>query len=207
MVFIFVFTLVVGASIIITSLSPKAYLGKARIKLEYKEANGKSTRAERRTYDPILAGTETRIINSEAILNQVIGELNLNAAWGKKYFSDETLKTWESLAILRNRIDIHPLPGTTLIEVKAFDDNPGDAAKIANTVVKVYADYAATNADEPQVEIVDSAYAYNAPVRPNKALNLTIGIFAGILLGVIAGTGIALFVFLKDRKSLRTPEI
>ena len=198
-VFLLVFTLVAAAGMVITSILPKAYLGTARLRLEYKD--GQSARSERRAYDPVLAKTEAGMINSELILKRVISGLNLNETWGKKYFNGETLKSWECLNILKSRIEVHPIVNTPFIQIRTFDDNPADAAKLANAIVTTYADYAATNADEPQVLIVDSAYASPVPVRPNKVLNIALGFGAGIFLGLLAGTGAALFVYLKARKA------
>lgn len=197
--FLFVFMLVCGASIIITFAIPRAYASTARIKVEYKEADSKPASEEKENYDPVLAKTEAEVINSGLILGKAIDELNLNVTWGKKYFNNETLRTSETLAFLKRRIDIRPITNTTLIQVRVYDDKPGDAAEIANTIVNVYANYAATNANEPRVQIVDSAYANDFPVRPNTTLDIFLGVLAGIFLGSVAGAGFALVLFLKNR--------
>lgn len=197
------FMLVCGASIIITYSIPKAYASTARIKVEYKEADSNQASEEKENYDPVLAETEAEVINSELILGKVIDELNLNVAWGKKYFNNETLTTSETLAFLKHRIDIRPIINTTLIQVRVYDDKPGDAAEIANTIVNVYANYTSTNANEPRVQIIDCAHANDFPVRPNTTLDITLGVLAGIFLGSVAGAGFALVLFLKNRDPSR----
>jgi capsular polysaccharide biosynthesis protein len=197
--FLFVFMLVCGASIIITSTIPKAYASTARLKVEYKETDSRQANAEKETYDPVLAKTEAEVINSELIMKKVIDELNLNVTWGEKYFNHKTLTTLETLALLKHRIDIHPIPDTTLIQVRVFDEKPEDAAEVANTIVNVYANYVATNANEPQVQIIDSAYPNDLPVRPNTTLDIFLGAVAGIFFGSVAGAGFALVLFLKNR--------
>ncbi|MGO8836094.1 MAG: YveK family protein [Limisphaerales bacterium] len=203
-VFIFVFTLACGASIIITAISTKSYESTARIKVDYKGAEGKQTRVGEETYDPVLAKTEAEVIKSERIMRKVVGELNLNVVWGKKYSNGETLKTWESMEFLKRRTDIRPVLNTTLIQIRAFDENPEDAATIANTIVKVYSNYAATNSDGLHMQIVESAYAEEFPVRPNKTLNVFLGALVGIFLGGGLGMVSALIFFFKNRKSTET---
>jgi capsular polysaccharide biosynthesis protein len=200
-VFVFVSTLVFGISVVATSLGPKAYASAARVEVKYKPAEGKQTRSEKRFFDPSLAKTESEVINSEVVMTKAIGNLNLNVVWGKKYYNDETRKTWESLKILKGRTIIRPVPDTTLIEIRVYDDNPDDAATTANGIAKAYTSYVATNDNNLQAQIIDSAYATNTPVRPNKALNYFWGIVTGFLLGLLAGAGIALIVFLKNRKA------
>jgi capsular polysaccharide biosynthesis protein len=199
--FLFVFMLVCGATVFITFNLPKVYASTARIKVSHKEADSAPAGREKVVYDPVLAKTEAEVINSELIMRKVIDELNLNVTWGKKYLNNETLTSLETLDILKHRTDIHPVPETTLIQVRVFDDKPESAAEIANSIVAVYAIYAATNSNEPQVQIIDSAYANDFPVRPNVTLNIFIGIFAGIFLGSVAGAGFVLVLILKNRKS------
>ena len=135
-------------------------------------------------------------VNSELILNRVIKDLNLNEAWGKKYYSGENRKTWESLKILQGRMNVRPLADTMLIQVSIYDDNPAEAAILANAVARAYVGYAATNAEEPLAQMADAAFANPVPVSPNKAKNLAVGIFVGIVLGLVAGSGVVWWVAL-----------
>lgn len=205
-VFIFVFTLVFGISVVCTSIAPKSYVGGTRIEVKYKFTDGKQSRSEKEYYDIALAKTESGVINSEVVLRKAIHDLDLNNAWGKKYFHGETLKTWETLDILKGRIIVRPIPDTTLMEIRVYDDNPIDAAATANGVAQAYAGYVATNRVELEVQIIDSAYPAKNPVRPNKSLNYFFGVVTGVFLGLLAGTGVALIVFLKNRKALQISE-
>jgi len=206
-VFFFVFTLACGTSMIITTCSIKSYESTARIKVEYKEAAGKRARSSGEAYDPVLAKTETGVIKSDLIMRKVVGDLNLTEVWGKKYFAGETLKTSQATEFLKRRTDVRPVLDTALIQIRAFDENPEDAATIANTIVKNYSNYAATNTDELLVQIIDSAHAEEYPVRPNKPLNIMLGVLAGIFLGTGLGAGSALFCFLKNRSSSKYPAL
>lgn len=187
-VFLCVFTLSVGVSMINTRLTPKAYAATARIAIESRE--DKPIRPNKRLNRPAMLRKATAVVNSELILNRVIKELNLNEAWGKKYYSGENRKTWESLKILQGRMYVRPLADTTLIQVRIYDDNPAEAAILANAVARAYVGYAATNAEEPLAQMADAAFANPVPVSPNKAKNLVVGIFAGIVLGLVSGSGV-----------------
>ena len=82
---------------------------------------------------------------------------------------------------------IHSVPATALIKIQTYNDNPEDAATIANSIAKAYTNYTATNNNEVLAQIVDSAYANKIPVRPNKPLNYTLGILIGLFLGFLTG--------------------
>lgn len=188
-VFLLVFTLVVCSSLIYTSISPKAYTSAARVRIDARVY---------KTTDLDLIKSETLMLGSDLILKRVIANLNLNVTWGKKYFDGKTLKSWESLEILKGRMNVHSLANTSLIEVRVFEDNPQDAALLANAIVSAYVDYAVTNSEEPKVQIVDTAKSSLIPVRPNKALNLTIGCLVGIVLGLFISGGIWVLLFMKN---------
>jgi capsular polysaccharide biosynthesis protein len=201
-VFVFVFTLVFGISVVTTALEPKSYAAAARVEVKHKSSDdGAKTRSKNHFYDSNLAKTESEIVMSEVVMRKLIGGLDLNVAWGKKYFAGETLKTWETLAILKGRTSIRPIPDTTLISVCLYDDNPEDAALLANSLAKAYTSYVATNRTDLEAQIIDSAYAMKTPVRPNKALNYLFGILIGGFLGLLAGAGIALAFFIKNRRA------
>jgi len=135
-----VFLMVFGASTLITFLLPESYASTARIKVEPHGAptNGQTTS---RTYDPYLVQTEFEVLQSEVILNKVIESLNLNAVWGKKYAGGEKLKTSETLALLKGRLDLRPVGHTSLIEIRMFSEDPAEAAQVANAVAEAYRDH------------------------------------------------------------------
>jgi capsular polysaccharide biosynthesis protein len=120
-------------------------------------------------------------------LKKVVERLDLNAAWGKKYTSGEKLKTSESLQLLKGRLEVRPVRNTSLIEIRAFSDTPSEAANLANTVTDAYVQYARASSDGIRVEVVDTAIPGLRPVRPNKPLNIIIGIVTGVILGLACG--------------------
>ena len=89
-------------------------------------------------YDPYFIQTEFELIQSEVILGKVIEDLDLNKEWGKKYANGDRLKTSETIALLKARIDLRPVRNTSLIEIRVFSEKAEEAAKIANAIAEAY---------------------------------------------------------------------
>src|SRR5471030_1522108 len=84
-----------------------------------------------RTYDPFFLQTTFEIIQSQVVLSNVISSLNLNEAWGKKYYNGETLKTTETMELLKNRIHLDTVRNTKLIAITVLSDDKNEAARLA----------------------------------------------------------------------------
>jgi uncharacterized protein involved in exopolysaccharide biosynthesis len=167
------------------------------------------------SYDPYFIQTEFEVLQSGLVLDAVIAQLNLNVEWGRKYFNGETLKTTETLEILKGRLSLAPVRGTKLIAITVYSDDPREAARVANAIGEAYRDYRnRTRAEQlakavevlppgpqrdaaqlalqkPQptlVQIVDRAEPGKYPVKPNKPLNLALGAVAGGLLGLVVAS-------------------
>ena len=135
-----VFLLVVITATLVTFILPESFSSTARIKIERDQTDiaGIAERGQFAAYDPYFIQTEFEVIQSEVILGNVITDLDLNKEWGKKYANGETLKTPETMAILKGRMDLRPVRNTSLIEIRVFSDRPDEAAKIANAVAQAY---------------------------------------------------------------------
>ncbi len=134
--FALVFFLVLLVSVVVTFILPESYASTARLKVE-PDAPVSAAPA----YDPYFAQTTFEIIQSQLVLEPVIKTLNLNTAWGKKYFNGETLKTTESLEILKQRLQLSPVKNTALIAITVYSDDRKEAAVIANAIAASYRDY------------------------------------------------------------------
>jgi serine/threonine protein kinase/capsular polysaccharide biosynthesis protein len=186
--FLLVFLLVFGAAVFITSILPESFISTARVKLtpnstEVPPPPGYS--APSGTYDPYLMQTECEVMQSEAILGSVIKELNLDQEWGRHYGSGQALNAAETMTLLKSRMTVRPLRNTSLISISIYADQPEEAARIANEIVKAYKDR--DNLGPFQVEVVDQAMPATSPIRPNKPLNLALGALFGLVLGAGAG--------------------
>jgi capsular polysaccharide biosynthesis protein len=161
--------------------------------------------------DPYFLQTTFEIIQSQTVLSPVIDKLHLNTVWGKKYTGGGPLKTEDTLEMLKNRISLTPERNTKLINITVYSEDKNEAAQIANAIAKSYQDYRiqfqAGKLDAqipkfPTVTIIDTAKPGQAPVRPNKPLNIAFGAGLGIFLALIVG-GIAAFLIRK--RTRKTP--
>jgi Mg-chelatase subunit ChlD/anti-sigma factor RsiW len=115
---------------------------KARIKVEndVTDIQGMSGNPSYIAFDPYFIQTTFEMMQSEAVLGKVVDALNLESAWANKS-GGEKLERSEAIAELKQRLDLHVVPNTKLIEIGAKSKDPKEAADIANAVAKAYADY------------------------------------------------------------------
>jgi capsular polysaccharide biosynthesis protein len=170
-----VFLLVVATTTLITFILPASYSSTVRIKPGW-------------TVNDRAGQLESESIQSDAVLGKVIDDLDLNQAWGKKYAGGTLLKTSKSVALLKARLDIRPVRTTDLIEIRAFSDDASEAAKLANAIAQSYRAY---RSSAFSIKIVDKAVPGLRPVRPNKPLNIALGLLGGMFLALAAGVGMA----------------
>jgi len=139
-------------------MTPESYASRARIALEH-EATGLQTQQSPSSpgdrYDPVLIQTECGLIRSEVILDPVIGRLDLNDVWSKKYNYDGKFKTTDSRAALKPLLEVKPVRGTSLIDITVYSDDKLEAANIANSIAEVYKDYRETKAKERTAQLLD----------------------------------------------------
>ncbi|MEI8041833.1 MAG: von Willebrand factor type A domain-containing protein [Verrucomicrobiota bacterium] len=111
-----------------------------RLKVEQDQSDimGLSNRGSTVGYDPYFVQSETEVLQSEAVLGKVAENLDLKKAWAGKKGAGDALTTAETVQLLKNSLDVHPVPNTSLLEIRAKSDKPEEAAKIANAVAEVY---------------------------------------------------------------------
>jgi uncharacterized protein involved in exopolysaccharide biosynthesis len=115
-------------------LRPSEYQATVRIQIE----PNINTSGSEESYDPYFIQTEFEMIQSEAVLGKVIESLNLNVEWGKKYAGGRTLETNETVGLLKRRLNFYPVFNTKFIDIGVTDENPIEAAKIANAIAETY---------------------------------------------------------------------
>jgi capsular exopolysaccharide synthesis family protein len=140
---VFLITAIIATAV--TFILPESYSSTARIKVEQdvKDITGMngSVTASMSPFDPYFIQTTFEIMQSEIVLSNVIAKLDLNDKWGKKYNNGETLKTTETMLILKNNMLLTPVRNTKLIAITVYSDDPKEAAQIANVVAESYRDY------------------------------------------------------------------
>ncbi len=138
-----VFLLVVITATLVTFILPESFSSSARIKIERDQSDipGMTERSFAGSYDPYFIQTEFEVIQSELILGKVVHDLDLNKEWGKKFANGDTLKTTETISLLKGRMDLRPVRNTSLIEIRIYSDRPDEAARIANAVAAAYKEH------------------------------------------------------------------
>jgi len=137
-----VFLLVVLTTTAVTFILPETFMSTARIEVnkDTPDVGSIINPTGPVTYDPYFIQTEFEKIKSQRVLTPVIQNLHLNEVWAKR-FGMETLRESEAYKILLSMIDLRQSRNTSLIEIRAFSDDKQEAAKIANEIVRVYADF------------------------------------------------------------------
>jgi polysaccharide biosynthesis transport protein len=139
---VFLITAIIATAV--TFILPESYASTCRIKVE-NEINdvdiGRMPTSAQSSYDPYFIATTFEIMQSELVLSNVIAGLNLNQEWGKKYFNSETLKTTETMEILKGRMALAPVRNTKLISITVYSDQAKEAALLANTIAEAYKNY------------------------------------------------------------------
>ena len=144
-IIITVFLITALIATLVTFILPESFSSTARIKVENDvtdiQGMGNTPSVGVMGYDPYFIQTTFEIMQSELVLSNVIATLNLNVKWGEKYFNGETLKTTETMGILKNSMQLAPVKNTKLIAITVFSDDKNEAAAIANEIAKAYMAY------------------------------------------------------------------
>ena len=139
---VFLITAIIATAV--TFILPESYASTCRIKVENDvndSAGGSSPTPSQTMYDPYFIQTTFEIMQSSLVLSNVIDTMNLNVEWGKKYFGGETLKTTETMEILKGRMGLSPVRNTKLISITVYSDDAKEAAVLANNIAEAYRNY------------------------------------------------------------------
>ena len=189
-VFIVITLLIFLGATGITFMMPEGFASTCRIRLDRSlgpDSVDPSQEVESMAYDSSLMLTELETIESEVVLSSVIEDLDLNTRWGKRFLGGEPLRTSESLQVLKAQLELSPIENTRVIEIRAFSEDPEEAAKLANGIAEKYLEFTAAHSEGVKALILDSAYPSLRPVLPNKQLNIALGIVVGVVIGLGCG--------------------
>ena len=220
-----VFAIVVSLAILVTLLLPNLYASTARVELnrafppgQNKQGTDNSKLAEP-PYDPYFIQTEIEVIRSDAVLNRVVAELDLNQAWGKLSNNGQALKAQDTLNALKARLSLNSIPNTRVIAITCYSDSAAESAALANAVAGSYQDFtierwqfSQTNQptgnpvvapELPQVLILERAVTPRSPSKPNKPLNIMVGTLLGLALGTLTFLPVFLVGLYRSMKTER----
>lgn len=190
-----IFALIVVVAAIITFLLPKTYVGDARVKV--------ISPPPLQDYNPYLVHNEIVFIRS-TVLPEAANALDLAERWGKRYANGSTLTREQTYDLMERGLDIKPIKDTILVDVRYYSESPTEAAEIANKIAEVYCTYPPGH----RGDIVRLAEPPSRPARPNVPLNIFLGIVGGGVIGIFAGimTGVIAFWRLQaSRFEIKTP--
>jgi len=139
---VFLITAIVATAV--TFILPESYAITVRIIVESDVSDismGEERSVSQAAYDPYFLQTTFELIQSQAVLSNVVSTLNLNIEWGKKYFNGETLKTTEAIEFLKRRMHLDTVRNTKYINITVYSEDKNDAARLANAIAIAYQDY------------------------------------------------------------------
>jgi capsular exopolysaccharide synthesis family protein len=137
-----VLAIVVLTTLGVTALLPKWYLATAKIRVEKPESEMKLFQAQNNAYyDPYFIQDQFEIIQSEKIINPVIGNLGLNAILGKQLNDGVALPTDITYKyVIDKMLRVESRRSTSLIEINVYARDAALAAAIANNIARVYSE-------------------------------------------------------------------
>jgi uncharacterized protein involved in exopolysaccharide biosynthesis len=116
-------------------LNPAEYQAVVKIEIEPDYGPGPMP------YYPYFMETELMAMRGEIVLSNVVQSLNLNSEWGRRYGNGDKLGTDETIELLRRRISLDAERNTRLIDISVTEENPDEAAQIANAIAEAYRNY------------------------------------------------------------------
>ena len=138
-----VFLLVVITATLVTFILPESYSSTAKIRVDRDSPD--ISLADRSMpngiYDAYFIQTEFETIRSRVVLEKVIDQMDLNNVWGKRMNNGQPLRTEETMAILKGKLQLAPVRNTMFIEITVYSESPKEAADFANEVARAYKDY------------------------------------------------------------------
>jgi capsular exopolysaccharide synthesis family protein len=182
---VFLITAIIATAV--TFILPESYAStcKIRVKSDVNDIGGGLAQSYQVSeYNPYFIQTTFEIMQSQLVLSNVINTLNLNVEWGKKYFNGETLKTSETLEILKQRMGLAPVRNTELISITVYSDDAKEAALLANTIAEAYKNYrldsrrqvTAKGLEVLEAQYLDESNSILAAQQDIEALRTKVGI-------------------------------
>lgn len=105
------------------------------------------------------------------------------------------LETTLTASQLASKIEIATQDDSQVFSIIVTDENPFQAAKIANEVALTFQDEIGNIMQVENVTVISEAEPSENPISPNSTLNLIIGLLVGLLIGI----GTALFIEFMDK--------
>ncbi len=221
-----VWLLVVAVVSVVTFMLPESYAAQSSVILQrLVPADSSATSAAASEIDDEEMSGEVLMIQSGFILGKVVTNLNLNLEWRRRYGGGSPLQTSTTLELLKRRMVVSV--ARRIISIRCFDENPEAAAQLANAIAMSFIDWHAKAvashtknprpkpvnglvvAGEPKlyrVRLVEQATAPLRPSRPNRPLNIVLGILGGVVFGGLVAVFAGLISWSRGQCLLTQPK-
>jgi capsular exopolysaccharide synthesis family protein len=154
---VFLITAIIATAV--TFILPESYASTVRLIVNSDISDISGLSGERgvseASYDPYFLQTTFELIQSQVVLSNVVNAMNLNVEWGKKYFSGQTLKTTESIGLLKQRLSLSTVRNTKYITITIYSEDKNAAARLANAIAEAYQDYRLKQRQELTARSID----------------------------------------------------
>ena len=137
---ILVLTVLSGAYVT-EEVLPKIYSADSQLEIRPRGTLAVATLDSNNTdghFDPTLFQAEFEIMQSPRVLDPVIDEMGLDKKWAKSVFKVPSITHQRALDYLNSLLHIDFKRGTDIVVVTASDEDPKEAADIANAVADTY---------------------------------------------------------------------
>nr|WP_306239511.1 polysaccharide biosynthesis tyrosine autokinase [Ornithinimicrobium cryptoxanthini] len=165
---------VVALAALLTALTPKEYRSTAQLFVSTAGGDSVSDLAQGGSFTQRQVATYADIATTPIVLDKVVAELGLD----------------ESAGSLAGRVSAVVPSNTVLIDVAVVDDDPVEAAQVANSVAAEFAETLqelervdASGESPVKATVVKPATAPQSPASPNPVRNLALATVLGLLLG------------------------
>jgi uncharacterized protein involved in exopolysaccharide biosynthesis len=135
---------------------PSPNLVFVRVKVEQETAPAAVQQRLARAGDPAFIRAEMDCIRSDAVLGEVIRQLDLVRRWGLQSTNGAASEAEAALRHLRRSLELVPVPKTSLVDIRVIDAEPGEAAMIANAVANAYQAHQRAACEQIKRSISDS---------------------------------------------------
>ena len=207
-VFTAVFLLAVITAAVIAFILPKTYGSEVVLVFRRtQDAAAKPGIIESLTHTDVhdIVQFEFEIIQSDAVLNEVIEKLDLNAKWGRKLSGGAAIQSSEALRLLRKMIVLEAAYRSPAMHVTVYSAEPDEAVRIATELLRAYfAEHRKVHLIEleEQLSHVNIVQQPSPPfANPNKSRIIQWGIFLGFVLGLLAGGSAAGISFWRHQSA------
>lgn len=200
-----VFFLATFAATLVTFLMPESYRASTRLALHPVQPQPAGW------FDPYQLQSQLETVRSTAILEPVVKRLHLQSTWAQR-FALSNLTLTATVQLLERQLEVRPLRNTMMFEIDTFSERPGEAAELANAIAREYSAFCSERIRAAQAagqsalltqlvrpESLDPAVPPLRPSRPNKPLNIALGMLGGLVLGLFVGFAVGLLSVWRDR--------